>query len=91
LIYGGLPLKSFEAQLAENKLPNIEELEYDWRWPAADDKLTPGYEEWQSAAMSEAKTAVPGDRDVIAKILAFNLGIHAPMETMNRVLDWQTY
>lgn len=91
VVYGGLPLKSFEALLAENKLPGVEKLDGGWRWPVADSGTEPGYEEWRSAAMSEAKAVAPAGRDVLAEVMAFNLGIHTPMEVMNRVLDWQVY
>jgi len=94
IVYGGLPIKSFEAMLAENKLPGVEEMEYGWRWPAADGEITPDFDQWRSTVISESKsTAPPGPngRDVIAEILAFNLGVHTPMETMNAVLGWQDY
>lgn len=51
VLYGGLPLKSFEALAAENKLPGLEQMEYGWRWPTGDEKISPGYEEWRSAAL----------------------------------------
>ena len=91
VVYGGLPIKSFEALLAENKLPGVEGLEYGWRWPVIDDEITPGYEEWRAGIIAEATTAAPSGRDVIAELMALNLGHHTPMEVMNQVLDWQVY
>lgn len=91
VIYGGLPIKSFEALLTENKLPGAETLEYGWRWPIEDSKITPVYEEWRAGVIAEANTAAPNGRDVITELMALNLGHHTPMEVMNQVLDWQVY
>jgi len=91
IVYGGLPIKSFEAMLAENKLAGVEEMEYGWRWPVDDDAITPGYEEWRAGTIAGSNNAAPPGRNVIGELMELNLGHHTPMEVMNRVMDWQIY
>lgn len=94
VIYGGLPLKSFEALAAENKLPGLEQTEYGWRWPAGDEEISPGYEEWRNAAIKAAEEvpATPGGgRDILKEIIDYDLAGSTPLKAMLAISDWREY
>jgi len=93
VIYGGLPIKSFEILLAEGRLTNAESTEYGWRWPWPDsDEPELAYEQWREQVLAgqEAPTKA-AKRNILAELAAFNLGIHTPVETMSAVQDWQNF
>jgi hypothetical protein len=91
VIYGGLPIKSFEVLLAENRLACVEEMEYGWRWSVDEVEIKPSYDEWRVGILSETKNDRLNERNVLAELKEFNLSLHTPMEAMNKVLDWQKY
>jgi hypothetical protein len=102
VVYGGLPIASFEKLLEEGVLQQVDMTEYGWRWPyAAQQRLpedAPMFDEWRTAALAEAaanamkrKAIKSFDRDIHAEILIFNLAIHSPMQAMNAIADWQAY
>jgi hypothetical protein len=94
VIYGGLPLKSFEALAAENKLPGLEQMEYGWRWPVGDDEISPGYEQWRSAVLKagEAITSPSsGGRDILKEIIDYDLAGSTPLKAMMAISDWREY
>jgi hypothetical protein len=66
VIYGGLPITSFEKLLAENALRQAEATEYGWRWPRAAQKTlpedAPSFDEWRNAAMAEASAHTASQR-----------------------------
>lgn len=90
IVYGGLPIASFEALLGEGKLNGVEKIDGGWRWPSAAGGEG-NFEEWRGGVLSETQKAGPAKRDILAEIMVFNLGVHTPMETMNAVLNWQNF
>ena len=102
LIYGGLPIASFEKLLGEGALQKVQTMAYGWRWPYAAQKALPEgalmFDEWRSAALAEtaASTAArqkdkPCDRNVLAEIAGFNLAAHTPLQVMTAIAEWQEY
>lgn len=94
LLYGGLPQKSFEALLAENKLPDAEPTEYGWRWPVTNNEITPGYEDWRSAALKAAEEiSAPsgGGRDILKEKIEYDLAGSTPLKAMLAINDWREY
>jgi hypothetical protein len=103
VLYGGLPIASFEKLLTEGVLHQVDTTEYGWRWPFAAQrelqKSAPEFDEWRAAALAE-KTAIamekrqaakPYGRDILAEIAAFTLAAHTPMQAMNAIAGWQDF
>ena len=97
VLYGGLPLSSFEALAAENKLPGVEPMEYGWRWPAINDADWPDFAVWRAEVMVAAVPVKPaysatiGERDILKEIMEFDLAGATPMRAMNAIDDWREY
>lgn len=100
VLYGGLPISSFEKLLEEGALQAVETTEYGWRWPYAGQKPlpplmaegVPDFALWRKEASSvvrDVETPVNSGRDVLTEILSFNLAAHTPMQAMNAIADWQ--
>ena len=97
VLYGGLPISSFEKLLADGVLLQVEVTDYGWKWPYSGQsplpKNAPEFAVWRGEALS----AMPGvektgnsDRDVLSEIATFNLAAHTPIQAMNAIADWQT-
>ena len=93
IIYGGLPIASFEKLLAEGVLTNVEAAENGWRWLYAAQKPCPGdapsFEEWRAEAVEKKNAALPHGRDILLEIASFNLAVHTPMQAMYAIAGWQ--
>jgi hypothetical protein len=100
VLYGGLPITSFEKLLEEDTLLQVEHMDYGWRWTYAAQtplpKNTPEFDEWRIAALVQAKADATGrhpvkpcGRDVLAELAAFNLATHTPMQAMTFIAGWQ--
>jgi hypothetical protein len=66
ILYGGLPIASFEKLLAEGALQQVETTDYGWRWLYAGQKPLPGdvpsFAGWREKVLAETgdrKMAVP--------------------------------
>ena len=96
LIYGGLPVRSFEKLLEEGGLC-AEATENGWKWQYAEqtqgaDEDFSGLSVWREAAL----IAVPqqpnsSTRDILHEIRTFNLAGSTPMQTLSTVADWQAF
>jgi len=96
VVYGGLPITSFEKLLTEGIFAAVETTEYGWRWPYAAQKAcsgnAPPFVEWRAqvlAAPGEKKNAMPCGRDILTEIASFNLATHTPMQAMYAISEWQ--
>jgi hypothetical protein len=100
VLYGGLPIASFEKLLAEGALQHAETTEYGWRWPYAAQQArlplvaedAPSFAEWRANALAEAenrKSANTGGRNILAELAAFDLAGHTPMQAMSAIAEWQ--
>lgn len=96
VIYGGLPVRSFEKLLMEGALKQAEITDYGWRWPyAAQESLLedlPDFAAWRATVLSEVNVpATPGNggRNILEEVAAFNLAAHTPMQAMNAIARWQ--
>ena len=96
LLYGGLPVASFEKLLAGAALVDVETTENGWSWlyagqrPCPDN--TPPFDEWRSqalAATGERSIAPPRGNDILMEIASFNLATHTPMQAMHAIAGWQ--
>lgn len=83
VVYGGLPISSFEKLLEDGVLQQVETTDYGWRWSYAGQKElpedAPDFETWRTEALSAmhgAEKSGNGVRDVLAEIAAFNLATY---------------
>lgn len=97
VLYGGLPVASFEKLLKESQL-HAEATENGWRWhyteqPQGTGKNFSGYVTWREAALAAFAThqASIGDRNILREIRIFNLANNTPIQVMRAVADWQEY
>ena len=97
VLYGGLPISSFEKLVAGGVLLQVETTDYGWKWPYAGQaplpEDTPDFAAWREAALAVV-VKVPaalahGNKDILAEIAAFNLAAHTPLQAMNAIADWQ--
>jgi hypothetical protein len=62
VLYGGLPIASFEKLLAEDALQQVETTEYGWCWPYAMQRelpeVAPPFAEWRETALAETGHAL---------------------------------
>jgi hypothetical protein len=102
VVYGGLPIASFEKLLAGGFLQHVATTEYGWCWRYTEQTSLPEnagtFAEWRVAALAEATADVaerhlvkPCARDVLAEIAAFTLAAHTPIQAMNAIAGWQDY
>ena len=98
VLYGGLPIASFEKLLEEGVLQQAETTEYGWRWPYASQQArpetAPNFDEWRAKVMNEAENMQPTNpcgRNILAELAAFDLAGHTPMQAMNVIADWQNF
>jgi hypothetical protein len=96
VLYGGLPIASFEKLLAEGALQQTETTEYGWRWPYAAQRelpeAVPLFAEWRETALAETegrKPASPRGRNILAELAAFDLAGQTPMQAMTAIAGWQ--
>ena len=97
VVYGGLPIASFEKLLAE-RLLYTEATETGWKWEYAKQAVGAhedflGYAAWREEALAR-QTLQPNPasgRDVLQEIRNFNLAANTPIQTMSAVADWQEY
>ena len=97
VVYGGLPISSFEKLVEDGALLQVETTEYGWKWPYAGQKALPEgmpeFAAWREAALAVA-VKVPaalahGGKDILAEVAAFNLAALTPMQAMNAIAEWQ--
>ena len=59
VLYGGLPVTSFEKLLAEGGLAKVETTECGWRWPYVEQRAgagdSPPFDEWRAQALAAAE------------------------------------
>jgi hypothetical protein len=97
VLYGGLPITSFEKLLGEGALQETETTEYGWRWPYAAQKLPekmPPFDEWRQNALAEIKGKKPPNprgRDILSELAAFDLAGHTPLQAMTAIAEWQFF
>jgi hypothetical protein len=98
IIYGGLPIDSFEKMLAEGAPLQVEATEYGWRWPYAGQNSLPedcpGFAQWRASIPAETlknSTSLPAGKNILAELAAFNLAAHTPMQAMTAIADWQAH
>ena len=96
VVYGGLPISSFEKLVADGALLQVETTEYGWKWPYAGQKAlpedTPPFETWREEALNTTRCAEKpgnGGRDILSEIATFNLAAHTPLQAMNAIAGWQ--
>ena len=93
IVYGGLPIASFEKLLAEGVLASVETTEYGWRWPYAAQKPcsdnAPPFVEWRTQSLTTTTDEKKHGRDILMEIASFNLAAHTPMQAMNAISEWQ--
>lgn len=94
LLYGGLPIASFEALLREDALPEAHSTEYGYCWYNAGESVEQSYPAWRQAhcdRMPEPvkKRAAMPQHDIIAGIQSFELSRATPMQAMNAIAAWQ--
>ena len=96
VVYGGLPIASFEALVAQGALKEVETMDYGWRWPnAAQERtiLTPeAFSSWRTLALTEIpqpeRAAIKGT-DILLELKKFDLATHTPMQAMSAIAAWQ--
>ena len=96
LLYGGLPVKSFEALTREGRLPGLAATEYGYCWSCADHGVENQYPQWREEQLALLPTEekrgqkpTPTGKEVLARILQFELARATPMEAMNAIASWQ--
>ena len=99
LLYGGLPLASFDALIRENAFPGLQATEYGYTWDCSGQSVEAFYPQWreeQFAAIAErpGKDAAgrigTADKQILERIRTFELARATPMEAMNAIALWQT-
>lgn len=99
VVYGGLPVASFEKLLAEGAITSAETTEYGWRWPYAarpdgKEENAAAFQSWRETALAaEAplQSASNCGRDILRELRAFNIAGSTPMQAMTAVAGWQDY
>jgi len=95
LLYGGLPIASFNALLLKNALPESHATEYGHCWHCEGSSIESVYQGWREECLENSRTTqharVDGRRqeEIIARIRAFELSSATPMQAMNAVAAWQ--
>lgn len=99
VVYGGLPITSFEALLAAGGLSATEQTEYGYLWPYAAQSVqncAMNYQEWREQALvtliTEQKNdplPVKASGTLVDGIMAFNLASSTPLEAMQAIHHWQ--
>jgi hypothetical protein len=93
ILYGGMPITSFEKLLGVNALLQVEYTEYGWRWPyAAQNGLfdETRYTSWREQIPAVPETVdAPKSSNIIDSILSFNLAGSTPIEAMQAIQQWQ--
>lgn len=97
IVYGGLPVTSFEKLLEERQL-HAEATENGWKWryakqPHSAENDFSGYAIWREAALAAAASNLPNSsgRNILREIRIFNLANSTPIQAMSAVADWQEY
>lgn len=98
LLYGGLPIASFDALAAENKLPGLQATDYGHCWNCDGQSAEAFYPQWREEQLA-AIAGRPGkdaagqsgttDNQVLERIRTFELARATPLEAMNAVAEWQ--
>jgi len=99
LVYGGLPVSSFEALTTQGTLQWTEATEYGWKWPYAQQTQGAGedfsgFPAWRETALAAEpllKSSSANGRNILREIRAFNLAGSTPMQAMSAVAEWQEY
>ena len=95
VVYGGLPVASFEALLAAGGLSATEQTAYGYLWPYAAQSVqncAMSYQEWREQALATLKTEplpVKAPGTLVDGIMAFNLASSTPLEAMQAIHHWQ--
>lgn len=97
ILYGGLPITSFEKLLQEDGLC-AEPIGNGWKWRYAEqvhgaDENFSGFRAWREAAFSAITPQQPDSsgRNILHEIRTFNLANSTPIQAMSAVADWQDY
>ena len=98
VVYGGLPVTSFE-KLLEEKTLCAEIIDNGWKWryakqaQGADEDFSkfPAWRENVLIIEQPIKKNSTSDRNILDEIRTFNLAGSTPIQTMSVVADWQEY
>ena len=98
VVYGGLPISSFE-KLLEEKTLCAEITDNGWKWSYAvqaqgfdeDFSNFPAWRENVLMAEPPIKKNSTSGRNILQEISNFNLASSTPMQAMSAVADWQEY
>lgn len=97
IVYGGLPVASFEKLLQENGL-FAEAIGNGWKWRYAEqihgvNENFTDFPAWREAAITAPLQQQPcsNGRNILHEIRTFNLAHSTPIQTMSAVADWQEY
>lgn len=97
ILYGGLPVATFEKLLEKSSFSTTA-TENGWKWRYAEqlhgaDENFSGFPAWREAAFSAITPRQPdsGDRNILHEIRTFNLANSTPIQAMSAVADWQEY
>ena len=98
IVYGGLPVSSFE-KLLEDKILCAEITENGWKWPYEQQtqgvgENFSGFPAWRETALatdSPLKSSSASGKNILREISAFNLAGSTPMQVMSAVAEWQEY
>ena len=98
VIYGGLPVASFEKLLAEKQLITTA-TENGWKWfyveqVQGNDEDFGGYATWREswrAAKQIPEKRPAAKRNILYEVRAFNLAGSTPIQAMGAIADWQEY
>ena len=98
LLYGGLPIASFEALAQDGKFSDLRETEYGFCWNCQGQSVENTYPKWREEQVSllpasparrdkQPKTA---DMEVLDRLKGFELARATPLEAMNAIASWQS-
>lgn len=97
ILYGGLPIQSFERLLEQGILPAVENTDYGWRWPYSAQKTLPFDESMPDFAVwRETVGVIPKksennrtEKKILAELIDFDLAVHTPIQAVNAIAAWQ--
>ncbi len=94
LLYGGLPISSFESLVKEERLPESRSAEYGYAWDLAGHETEKIYPPWRQTNLDRAvsfqsKNTGENHKEVISRIRTFDLVRATPMQALLAVSEWQ--
>lgn len=96
VVYGGLPIASFEQLVGPETMPYMEITGYGYSWICSIQGLENDYAVWREGVFADSFAAQPNEQNqansaqlVIAAVKRFNLARTTPLEAMNAIGEWQ--